>query len=235
MKTFINWSGGKDSALAFYKAKQKGINIKALLTSVNTTTDRISMHGVRRQLLQEQANALSLPLHTIELPEMPGMLDYETAVHNKHSELKEEGFTQAIFGDIFLEDLRRYREELLAKDDLNCIFPIWKMDSLEVMKEFISLGFKAVVVCVNSAFLSKHFCGRELNEKFLDELPANVDPCGENGEYHSFVYDGPVFANPISFQKGEIVFKAYPAPKKDDCFTSPKPEAGFYFLDLLSC
>jgi uncharacterized protein (TIGR00290 family) len=233
MKAFMNWSGGKDSALAFYKAKQNGIDIDALLTSVNESTDRVSMHGVRRTLLQQQASAVGLPLHTIELPEMPGMQAYEIATRHKHQLLKTEGYTHGIFGDVFLEELKAYRENLLALDGMNCLFPIWKMQSRDVVKQFISLGFKAIIVCVNSTYLDKSFCGRLLDDNFLNDLPATVDPCGENGEYHSFVFDGPIFSHPILFSKGDTVFKSYAAPKQDDCFTIPTDEVGFYFLDLL--
>jgi uncharacterized protein (TIGR00290 family) len=247
-RAFMNWSGGKDSALAFYKAKTEGIAIDALLTSVNSDTSRISMHGVRRELLDKQAAAIGLPLHTIMLPEMPGMQAYEHAVHNKHNELKKAGFSHAIFGDIFLEDLKNYREDLLAKDELQCLFPIWKMDSREVMQQFILLGFKAIVICVNNAVLDQSFCGRLLDESFVQDLPPHVDPCGENGEYHSFVFEGPIFSAPVSFTKGDIVFKSYAAPilqpclsepakeqnDADNCFPRPKPEAGFYFQDLLN-
>ena len=240
IKAFMNWSGGKDSALAFYKAKQQGTAIDALVTSVNTGTGRISMHGVRRELLQQQTASIGLPLHTIELPEMPGMQAYEEAVHNTHRQLKKAGFTHAVFGDVFLEDLKVYRENLLRKDELQCLFPIWKMDSREVVKQIIASGFKAIIICVNSEFLDQSFCGRLLDEAFLNDLPSHVDPCGENGEYHSFVFDGPVFSAPVKFTKGEIVFKEYAAPilrpatdGNDDCFTTPKPKAGFYFQDLL--
>jgi uncharacterized protein (TIGR00290 family) len=234
MTAFMNWSGGKDSALAFYKAKKEGVPVEALLTSVNSGTDRIAMHGVRRELLVQQATVMGLPLHTIELPEMPGMQAYEEAVHLKHKQLKAAGFTHAVFGDLFLEDLKRYRDDLLAKDDLRCLYPLWQMNSREVVKEVLSLGFKAVVICVNSSFLDPSFCGRLLDESFLNDLPSNVDPCGENGEYHSFVFDGPCFSEALSFNKGELVFKEYAAPKgKDECFTAPMPKAGFYFQDLL--
>ena len=230
----MNWSGGKDSALALYKVQQEGVAVEALVTSVNAALNRVSMHGVRRELLEQQAAALRLPLHTIELPEMPGMQAYETAVRNTHRQLTAQGFTQAAFGDIFLEDLKHYREALLAKDDLQCLFPLWKMDSKEVVRYYLGLGFRAVVVCVNSAFLDESFCGRMLDESFFNDLPAGVDPCGENGEYHSFVFDGPGFSQPIFFRTGEKVFKAYPSPKsEDDCFATPQAVSGFYFCDLL--
>ena len=230
----MNWSGGKDSALALYKAQQKGISIDALVTSVNISTDKVSMHGVRRNLLMEQTSSIGLPLDTIELPEMPGMEPYENAVRQKHRQMKTEGFTHAIFGDIFLEDLRKYREELLAKDNLQCIFPIWRMDSREVLVEFIQAGFKAIVVCVNSQSLDKRFCGRLIDESFMADLPLDIDPCGENGEYHSFVFDGPVFSKPISFTTGEINFKEYAQPSKgDDSVTAPQRRTGFHFQDLI--
>ena len=233
MKTFMNWSGGKDSALAFYKTINAGQSIDGLVTSVNNGTDRVSMHGIRRTLLEQQASAIGLPLHTIQLPEMPGMQAYEEAVRVKHKLLKAEGFTHGIFGDVFLEDLKRYRESLLAKDELQCLFPLWQMSSRGVVEEFLAAGFKAIIVCVNSSFLDSSFCGRMLDERFLADLPSTVDPCGENGEYHSFVFDGPIFSQTIRFTTGETVFKSYATPKKDDCFTAPQAETGFYFLDLL--
>ena len=234
MKAFMNWSGGKDSALSLYKAKQEGIPVTTLLTTVNGETDRISMHGVRRILLKQQAVAMGLPLHTIELPGMPGMEAYENMMHVAHRELKSEGFTHGIFGDVFLEDLKQYRENLLAKEGLACLFPIWKKGSNDVVQQFLEYGFRGIVVCVNASYLDKNFCGRLLDESFFNDLPPAVDPCGENGEYHSFVFDGPLFSRPINFKIGETVFREYPSPKDaDDCFTNPKPESGFYFCDLL--
>lgn len=234
MKAFMNWSGGKDSALSLYKAQQEGLPVEALVTSVNQVLNRISMHGVRSELLQQQSAALGLPLHTIAVPEMPGMQAYEAAVKAVHQKLTEDGFTHGVFGDIFLEDLRQYREALLHADGLQCLFPIWKLHSNDVIEQFLSLGFKAVVVCVNSQKLDRSFCGREMDASFFSDLPAGVDLCGENGEYHSFVYDGPNFSAPVSFTRGEMVFKEYAAPKStDDCFAEPRPASGFYFCDLL--
>ena len=232
----MNWSGGKDSALCLYKAIQQGLCAEALVTNVNSVHDRISMHGVRNELLDQQAKAIGLPLSKTELPEEPGMQEYEKIMEQKISELKEQGFTHSMFGDIFLEDLKRYREEQLQKQNITCLFPLWKIDTKELMREFLSLGFKAIIVCVNERFLDKNFCGRMIDQSFIDELPANVDVCGENGEYHSFVYDGPLFKNPVTFVKGEIVYRKYPAPKNaaDNCFATGDPtEYGFYFCDLL--
>ena len=239
MKAFLNWSGGKDSALCIYKAKQQGINIEALVTTINSVTGRISMHGVRRTLLEQQAAALQLPLYIVELPEQPDMMEYERAIHEANKMLKAEGFTHAVSGDLFLEDLKSYREKLYAEDGIECLFPLWKTDTKELVQTFIEKGFKAVLVCVNNSSLNKSFCGRLLDKSLINDLPANVDVCGENGEYHSFVFDGPIFSSPVLFQKGEIVFKEYAAPilrqvqnDNDECFTS-QPPAGFYFCDLL--
>ena len=237
MKSYMNWSGGKDSALAMYKAlSDPNLQIEKLLTSVNAVYDRVSMHGVRRSLLVQQAAALGLPLETIELPEQPGMKDYEELMQNKINALKKEGFENALFGDIFLEDLRQYREQQLDKINIKTTFPLWKMDTKELIKEFLDLGFKTIVICINEKFLDKSFCGRIIDESFISDLPSNVDPCGENGEFHTFVFDGPIFKDLIPFIKGEVTCRKYSAPKNNDdnCFKSTIPEDyGFYFQDLL--
>lgn len=227
----MNWSGGKDSSWCLYKALQSGnYNVTHLLTSVNAVHDRISMHGVRRSLLEAQAKSIGIPLTTIELPEQPGMNEYENAMLQKVSELKQTGCNHSIFGDIFLEDLKIYREQKLATIDIECVFPLWKIDTTELVNEFIMLGFKSIIVCINEQYLDKSFCGRIIDHELINDLPKNVDPCGENGEFHSFVFDGPIFKNSIPFTKGEIVYKTYTAPKVDD---DSKPAYGFYFCDLL--
>ncbi len=228
---FMNWSGGKDSALCLYKALQSNqYNIQCLLTNVNAIHNRISMHGVRRNLLEAQAASIGIALQTIELPEQPSMEEYEEMMMKKLFQLKSSGFNKAIFGDIFLEDLKNYREQKLKQLDIDCIFPLWKKNTTELLKEFIALDFKAIIVCVNENYLNKSFCGRLIDESLLNDLPAKVDVCGENGEFHSFVFDGPIFKQPINFSKGEIVYKLYDAPKQNND-TSTK--YGFYFCDLL--
>ena len=233
----MNWSGGKDSSLCLHYIQQdKSYSIDCLLTSVNSVHDRISMHGVRRSLLEAQARSIGLPLQTIELPEQPGMNEYEQAMMHKVSGLKSEGYTHAVFGDIFLEDLKRYREEKLATMAMQGVFPLWKISTSALMQQFLQLGFKAIIVCVNEKFLDKSFCGRLIDESFVQDLPDNVDVCGENGEYHSYVFDGPVFKHPIPFTKGEIVYRQYQAPAQaqDNCNSMNQPsEYGFYFCDLL--
>jgi uncharacterized protein (TIGR00290 family) len=237
MKAYFNWSGGKDAALALYHAQQDAtLQIEALLCNVNAAHNRVAMHGVRRILLEQQAASLGLPLYTAELPEAPGMKDYERIMKWETKNLKDRGFEAALFGDIFLEDLRRYREKGLAEAGILGLFPLWQQDSRQLMHQFIELQFKAIVVCVNSAFLDAGFCGRLLDQSFIDDLPAGVDPCGENGEYHSFVFDGPIFKHSIPFHKGEVVYREYPAPvlDGDQCFSNePQKAYGFYFQDLL--
>lgn len=224
-KAYMNWSGGKDSALALHRLlADPAWKVDSLLTSVNSDRHRISMHEVRRALLEAQAVSIGLPLFTMELHEQPGMNAYEDAMTEKVSLMRQRGCTHAIFGDIFLEDLRRYREEKLGGMNMSCIFPLWKIPSRLLMEEFLERGFRAVVVCVNTRWLDKSFCGRFIDNSFLRDLPAGVDPCGENGEYHSFVFDGPIFKHPIPFEKGTLYCKEYKAPDG---------VAKFYFCDLI--
>lgn len=233
----MNWSGGKDSSLCLHKILQdERYSVDSLLTSVNAAHDRISMHGVRRELLNEQARSIGLPLHTIELPEQPGMLEYEQAMLQQVTNLKATGYTNAVFGDIFLEDLKVYREQKLATVDIQCVFPLWKISTQDLMNEFLALGFKAIIVCVNEKFLDRSFCGRLIDASFVRDLPPGVDVCGENGEYHSFVFDGPIFNYPIPYTKGEIVYRHYEAPQTTDNSCNPMDQPstyGFYFCDLL--
>jgi uncharacterized protein (TIGR00290 family) len=236
VQAFMNWSGGKDSSLSLYRVLQdKHYQVGSLVTNVNAVHNRISMHGVRRELLDAQAQALHIPLETVEIPEEPTMEEYEAATAGKIASLKKAGYTHAIFGDIFLEDLKNYREKKLQEQQITCVFPIWKLSTAELIKEFIGLGFKAIIVCVNESQLDKSFCGRFLDESFLRDLPATVDPCGENGEYHSFVFEGPIFHKPISIKKGGIVHRTYRAPEEQGDLNHPKRQIlsyGFYFCDL---
>ena len=234
-KYFLSWSGGKDCCFSLYKAIQEGIPVTSFLTTVNRAHHRISMHGVRIELLEQQTKNLGLPLKLLFLPEQPSMDEYRAAMTELLMGMKAAGFTGGVFGDIFLEDLKVYREKQIDSIGLRSLFPLWKMDSKDLLKAFIRLGFKSIVVCINNHHLDKSFCGRLIDESFLHDLPDSVDPCGENGEYHSFVFDGPVFREPVKFTKGEIVYREYRAPitSENDCFKDPQPPAGFYFCDLL--
>lgn len=242
-KAIFNWSGGKDSALCLYKVlKAQHYDTLCLLTNVNQQFQRISMHGVRVELLEQQAASIGLPLAKIEMPEMPTMEAYEKVMEEALMPLKEQGASVSIFGDIFLEDLRKYREDKLALIGLKGVFPLWKLPTKDIIHEFIDLGFKTIVTCVNEKYLDKSFAGRIIDRDFLKDLPANVDPCGEYGEFHTFVYEGPIFKKSIAFTKGEVVYRKYsPPPKENDssyeCNSDKKTEDpfqfGFFYCDLL--
>ena len=236
-KSFFNWSGGKDSALALYHLlKDKNYSVEKLLTNINGEYKRISMHGVREALLQQQSDAIGIPLQKLVLSEQPSMAEYEKHMMDTMTQLQEEKFTHSVFGDIFLEDLKEYRETQLGKVGMTAVFPIWKRDTTELIHEFIDLGFKTIVVCVNEKHLDKSFCGRIIDKDFIKDLPGNVDACGENGEFHTFVFDGPIFKHPVPFTNGDIVHRKYIAPKdqNDNCFQHAiNEEYGFYFCDLL--
>lgn len=228
-KTIMNWSGGKDSALSLYELQQqKDYEIAALLTTINKPLDRITMHGVRTSLLEQQAKSLGLDLHKVELPELPDMATYGQLMTAKIQELKARGVTHSAFGDIYLEDLKKYREEQLTKVGLQAVFPLWQQPTKAIIKAFLNVGFRAVVVCVNAKVLDKSFVGRELDASFIADLPNEVDICGENGEFHSFVYDGPNFEFPIAFERGEIVHKSYAKAGEEQDY-----DTGFYFCDLV--
>ena len=229
---FLNWSGGKDSAYCLYRLHQLGIPVRTVVTNMHAASNRITMHGVERSLLEAQVRALNLDLHIIELPDPPGMVAYEASVAASNRKMRSLGFNTAVFGDIFLEDLKQYREQLYAKDGIACSFPLWKMNTRQLAEAFISAGFKAVVVAVNGSMIDASFCGRLLDHSFLEDLPESADPCGENGEYHSFVFDGPFFRRPVGFTKGAIVERMYPSPVADDCHTEPAPAVPFYFCNL---
>ncbi|WP_324721264.1 diphthine--ammonia ligase [Salinimicrobium sp. HB62] len=237
-KSFLNWSSGKDAAYALHLLQQqKEYEVHSLVTTINSKIDRVFMHGLRTRLLEQQAENLDIPIRKINLDGNVSMSKYNEIMEKETGKLKAEGFSHSIFGDIFLEDLREYREQQLQKAGLQALFPLWKMHTGKLMEDFLVAGFKAITVSVNAKVLSKSFCGREIDTQFLKDLPADVDPAGENGEFHSFVFDGPIFSKPITFQKGEIVerfFESVP-DQNDNCF---KEEPGswdtrFYYCDLL--
>jgi uncharacterized protein (TIGR00290 family) len=239
-KSFFNWSGGKDSSLALYHAlNDKSYSVEKLLTNVNNQYRRVSMHGVREELLEQQAASIGISLQKLILPDQPSMSEYEEQMVQTLRQLQKEKFTHSLFGDIFLEDLKTYRELQLAKVQITAVFPLWKRDTTKLIHEFIDLGFKTIVVCVKSELLDESFAGRIIDKDFLKDLPDNVDPCGENGEFHTFVFDGPIFRKPVYYKSGEKVFREYKAPAnvKDKCFTNQPLtplSMGFWFCDLLS-
>ncbi len=181
--------------------------VAALLTTVTEDYDRISMHGVRRSLLRQQAEALELPLEEVRISKRSSNEEYEQKMSEVLKRYKQAGVTSVVFGDIFLEDLRHYRENNLAKVGMKGIFPLWKQDTHQLVRRFIDLGFRAVVVCVDTQALDRRFAGREIDEELIRDLPQSVDVCGENGEFHSFVYEGPIFRTRIPHTLGEVVLR----------------------------
>ncbi|PSR57091.1 ATP-binding protein [Adhaeribacter arboris] len=234
-KAVFVWSGGKDSALALYQVLQDpSYQVTHLLTTINLQFNRVSMHGVRTSLLLQQAQALQLPLIQVWVPENPSMAEYENVMATAFYPLKEMGVSVAVYGDIFLDDLRAYREQHMQQMGLQAIFPLWKIPTSTLLQQFINLKFKAILVCLNAKYFPETYAGIEIDDYFLKNLPAGVDPCGENGEYHSFVYDGPIFSNPIPFTQGEIVLRTYEPPQDplNTESTSPVYDRSFWFIDL---
>jgi uncharacterized protein (TIGR00290 family) len=207
-KAVVAWSGGKDSALALNEVLSSGrYDAQALLTTVNRDYDRISIHGVSRVLLEQQAKALGIPLEITFISKGASDAEYESEFLKELKKQRDMGVSSVVFGDIFLEDVRKYRERILSKAKMNGVFPLWKQDTRTLAYQFINLGFKAIITSVDSNVLGKDFAGREYDERFLSDLPDNIDPCGEKGEFHTFVYDGPVFHERMPFTKGERVLR----------------------------
>jgi uncharacterized protein (TIGR00290 family) len=206
----VSWSGGKDSALALRAVLADPVlEVEALLTTVTKEYDRISVHGVRRSLLHAQASALGLPLVEMEIPASCDNAAYEASLERALREVRNRNdrVRRCVFGDLFLEDVRRYREERLPSLGFEPLFPLWGLNTGELAREFIDNGFRAVVVCVDTTLLDASFSGREYDASFLTTLPPGVDPCGENGEFHSFVFDGPMFRERVEFKIGETVIR----------------------------
>ena len=216
-KIILSWSGGKDSSLAHYYIQEKNaFEIVALLTTVTEGYDRVSMHGVQRTLLEQQVGSLGLPLQKVYIPRDSSNEEYESRMKEVLLGYQGENINAAGFGDIFLADVRRYREEKLAQIGMKAIFPLWKRDTSELIRDFIDLGFKAIVTCVDSRVLDSSFAGKLINDDFISLLPSHVDPSGENGEFHSFVIDGPIFRQRIKVSIGGIISRG-----------------PFYFCDLV--
>jgi len=213
----FSWSGGKDSAMALQvMQRDEKYEVVSLLTTVTEGYERISMHGVRNELLRRQAEAMGLPVEEVRIPPQCPNDVYETRMAEAVSPFRERGMVHFAFGDIFLEDLRAYREQQLMQANMTALFPIWKVNTGELAKRFVRDGFRAIAACIDPRKLDKSFAGRELNASFFQDLPTDVDPCGENGEFHTFVFDGPIFRKAIAVRKGPVV-------ERD----------GFVFCDLL--
>jgi uncharacterized protein (TIGR00290 family) len=215
-RSALSWSGGKDSALTLWTLREQGVEPAALITTVTDQYDRISMHGVRRELLARQATAAGIPLVEVRIP--PACVNdvYEQRMAEAFASPPLSDVEAVAFGDLFLEDVRAYREQRLTANDRRGLFPLWGRDTADLAREFIAAGFQARIVCLDPRVLDASFAGRAYDERLLAELPANVDPCGENGEFHTFVHAGPIFSEPVPSETGEVVERE-----------------GFVFCDLL--
>lgn len=206
MKTLVSWSSGKDSAWMLHVLKQDpSIEIGGLLTTMNEQFDRVAMHAVRRHLLDAQAKAAGVPLRTVRLPWPCTNEQYEERMRAAVSQAVAEGFTHVAFGDLFLEDVRKYREEKLAGSGLSPLFPIWGIPTDRLASQMVESGLRSVLTCVNPNHLNRSFAGRQFDRALLDDLPAGVDKCGERGEFHSFAWDGPMFNQPVAVEVGDVV------------------------------
>lgn len=242
-KALMCWSGGKDSAMALHRA-QANFEVVSLLTTLNADFGRISMHGVREELLDAQASAIGLPLIKVWV-RAGSNEEYEQQMTDGLEKAKALGVTHVIFGDIFLQDLREYRERQLAKVGLTAVFPLWHSDTAALIQTFVAEGFATFTCCINDGYLDATWAGRDIDAAFIRELPAHVDPCGENGEYHTYCYAGPIYRQPIAIMRGEVIYRPLPTPmpintaaQDDDgkdqyvCVSQVETK-GFWFCDLL--
>lgn len=229
VKVVMNWSSGKDAALAFHTLlHQAHYEVTHLLTTISMEYDRVFMHGISEELLDIQAARMNMPLLKVKLPASPDDALYKQAMSHALTGLSASGVHTAAFGDIFLADLRAYREQQLAAVGFTGLFPLWNTNTRDLVHQVEQACIEAIIVCVNEQFLGKEFLGRRVDATLLADLPANVDPCGENGEFHTFVHNAPFFSEPVSFVTGEVVHKTYTPAATDDKSWS----TGFYFLDV---
>lgn len=204
--TMLSWSSGKDSAWALHQLQQDPtIELRGLFCTVNQEFSRVAMHGVRLELLLQQAQAVGLPLETIEIPWPCSNDAYAAIMTDFVAKAKQAGITHFAFGDLFLQDIRRYREEKLAGSGIEALFPLWNSNTPELAQAMIAGGLRTVITCLDPKRMPEALAGHEFNQAFLDALPKGVDPCGENGEFHSFAFDGPMFHTPVALQAGEVV------------------------------
>jgi uncharacterized protein (TIGR00290 family) len=204
VKTLLAWSSGKDSAWTLHVLRQGGVEVSALLTTVNQQAGRVAMHGVRRELLQAQAEAAGIPVWQVDLPWPCSNEDYESRMREACGRAVAEGFTRIAFGDLYLRDIREYREKQLAASGLEPVFPLWDLPTGPLARDMILGGLRARLACVDTRALGREFAGRDFDASLLADLPSTVDPCGENGEFHSFAYAGPMFRAPIAIETGEF-------------------------------
>jgi len=235
-KALFCWSGGKDSSFALYKVLQdKEYEVVALFTTINENFKRVSMHGVKEELIEKQAESIGLPLLKMYVKEGSNA-EYERNMESFLLEQKARGVEHVIFGDIFLEDLRAYRDNNLAKVGLKGVYPLWKIDTKKLANDFINLGFKTILCCTNDGYLGEKEVGQLFTQDFVKNLPANVDPCGENGEFHTYCYAGPIFKKKIDVKVKEKIYKPMEIktlPKDHPPIPAGRPKTnGFWFCEL---
>lgn len=205
-KTWLSWSSGKDSAWALHVMRQSGEQeVTGLFTTVNVTFGRVAMHAVRVELLHQQAQAVGLPLYLIEIPYPCSDEQYAAAMTDFVARARNDGVQCMAFGDLYLQDVRRYREERMQGTGIEAVFPLWEKPTRALLEEMLENGLRACLTCVDPRVLPAGFAGRELTRELLDSMPAGIDPCGENGEFHTFVFAGPMFARPLDIEMGEVV------------------------------
>lgn len=232
-KVSISWSGGKDSAFALYKIMRSGnYQVVSLHTVIGKNTARVGMHGVREELIELQAQAIGLPLEKIYLDAAEDHIAYETCMKDYYKR-SAQNIDAIVFGDIYLEDLKTYREKLLDQSGIKGLFPLWQTDPPELIHDFLNSGFKTAVCSCNEELYQMNLAGRVINKDIVEQLPASVDPCGERGEFHTFVFDGPIFKNQIMFTKGELVSKTYRFKKLDEAGLVKEQNSVFWFQDFL--
>lgn len=204
--TWLSWSSGKDSAWALHVLRQSGeYEVTGLFTTINSAFDRVAMHAVRVELLRQQAQAVGLPLHLIEIPYPCSDEQYAAVMADFVARAGNDGVRCMAFGDLYLQDVRRYREERMQGTGIEAVFPLWERPTRELLEEMLAGGLRACLTCVDPRVLPAEFAGRELTLEMLDSMPSGIDPCGENGEFHSFVFDGPMFTQPLDIEMGEVV------------------------------
>lgn len=230
----ISWSGGKDSALALHKIAKAGMfDVVSLHTVINQETKRVGMHGVREELIQQQAEALGLRLQKIYLETSESHAAYMQVMNSFYQQCADDNIHAVVFGDIFLEDLKAFREKLLEPSGLQSIYPLWKLNTLDLIHDFIHAGFKTLICSANATLFTKEKVGQTIDQSFLNDLSPGIDPCGENGEFHTFVYDGPIFNEPVNIKTGEVVKKTYNYQIVDEAGEAKKVDKAFWFHDLL--
>lgn len=221
-------SGGKDSTLCLYRLRKRGVPVVALLTTVTEPYRRVSMHGVRLELMAAQAESLGIPLDPVFIPDPCSNKEYEERMGERLTFWKEQGVDTVAFGDIFLEDLREYRIKQLKRLGMKGEFPIFGETTKDLSREFLEEGFSAIIACASGRFFPPGTAGALYDRSFLERLPGDVDPCGENGEFHTFVFSGPIFCKPVPFQRGEVTIRTYTHPDLPG-----DPPVPYEFVDLL--